>query len=212
MNTGVGGSLHTVSASAGLIRTIRSLGTGMAETVRDRLFGKTGLLSPFCAATSLTFGKLKDWKFEQIASPPLMRHIGRNLVKLAVGECNLTGAIPNAIGDHCVNLTWIYLASNPGITGRIPDNWSNLSKLQRIYLQRTGISGELPEYIGQLTKLEVIELHTTNLSGKIPKSWVNLTKLESIGLHDTKVVPPAGATRMQVETPTDCAKFLKLLM
>ena len=211
----------------------------MTESVRDQVLGKAGLLSPSCAVTSLTLGFIaafRGWTVEKIASTPLMRHIGQNLIKIALGGLGLTGPIPDSIGDYCVHLEWIYLSGNKGITGPIPENWSNLRKLRKIDLEATGISGpipvnlfsgatalrsielsrtqisgEIPPNIGQLTHLTRFIVMSAPLSGKIPKTMINLKKLQHLDLTNTGIIQPEGATTMLHKTPDACSMFLTLL-
>ena len=211
----------------------------MTETVRDQLFGKAGLMSPSCAVKSFTFDSLKSldsWEVAQITSPPLMRNIGPNLIKIALGFNNLTGNIPDAIGDHCVNVEWIFLADNPGITGPIPENWSNLRKLRKLHLYKTGISGPIPsslfmcatelrtvdfhdtqlsgpipDSIGQATKLQELWLYNTKVSGAIPTSITKLKQLQLLYLHSTGLTVPDGANKMWFRTSEDVINFFALI-
>ena len=229
----------TTRTSPGLIRTVRSVGTEMTESVRDQLFGKNGMLSPSCAVISLTLmqiAMLNSRPLDHTASPPLMQHIGENLVKLSLGQNELQGTIPDAIGEYCANLEWIFLAYNPGITGPIPENWSKLRKLRKMDMGGTSVSGPIPENlfngatalreidlsgtqitggipanIVQLTQLMDLRLFETKLSGDIPKGMINLKKLHYLDLDTTELTPPAGATGMSHFSLGECSAFLALL-
>ena len=213
----------------------------MSGALLDQLFGETGLLSPSCAAISLSlanFDSLASRKLQDMVSPALMRHIGPNLVKLSIR--GMTGFIPEAIGDNCVNLQIADFAGNPLLTGPIPENWDNLRKLQIVFLYDTGISGpipssffrsatelrrlnlsntnisgQIPESVGLLTKLKELRLDDTSISGRIPKTLAKLTNLTHLYLDGTQIEKPEGASKMWVdnneENPTAVADFLALL-
>ena len=230
---------HTASTCAGLVRTIRSMDIEMSESARDLLYSKNGLLSPSCAAISLTLSGVKamdSWTLAQAASPALMQHIGKFLIKLNLGGNALSGDIPDAIGVRCVNIEWIYLARSPRITGPIPANWSNLRKLRQVHLfdtavsgpipteffsgatalreidfSKTQLSGEIPSSIGQLTHLVDFRVYGSNVSGKIPTSMRNLKKMQRMFMGSTDLIIPEGAKGLNHSTPAACVAFLELL-
>lgn len=230
-------------STAGLIRTIRCVGAKVSESVRAKLFGEAGLLSPSCAAISIALSEIESMrglKMQEVASTALMRRIGQNLVKISLWNLDLTGCIPDAIGDNCVNIEFLHLGGNPRMTGCIPENWGNLHKLQTVCLWETGVSGPIPsnffsgatevrqmhffntnlsgpipDTIGQMKKLQHLRLDGTKLSGSIPVTLTELTQLTSINLDDTDLTVPEGATKMAVEnTPKDpnaVINFLSLI-
>ena len=223
----------------GLVRTIRSMDVEMSTSARDLLYSKNGLLSPSCAAISLTLCGVKamdSWTLAQAASPALMQHIGQFLIKLNLGGNALSGDIPDAIGDHCINIEWIYLARSPRITGSIPENWSKLRKLRQVHLfdtavsgsipaaffggatalreidfSKTQLSGEIPSSIGQLTHLIDFRLFGSKVSGKIPTSMRNLKHMQRIFMGDTDLIVPEGARGLDHSNAAACAAFLALL-
>eukprot|EP00173_Palmaria_palmata_P002102 Plantae.Rhodophyta-Palmaria_palmata.ctg22921.p1 GENE.Plantae.Rhodophyta-Palmaria_palmata.ctg22921~~Plantae.Rhodophyta-Palmaria_palmata.ctg22921.p1 ORF type:complete len:350 (-),score=24.81 Plantae.Rhodophyta-Palmaria_palmata.ctg22921:18-983(-) len=61
---------------------------------------------------------------------------------LDLSRNSFTGPIPEAYGDM-FNLEYLLLNANAGISGTVPDKFSQLIKLQAAYLDGTGLSGEL---------------------------------------------------------------------
>ncbi|GKV37443.1 hypothetical protein SLEP1_g45474 [Rubroshorea leprosula] len=79
------------------------------------------------------------------------------------------------------------------LSGSIPDNIEQLSKLVSIYLYDNQLSGSIPDSIGQLSKVKSINLSGNQLNGSIPDSIWQLSKLVNISLSDnnlTRKIPP----------------------
>ncbi|KAG1334608.1 LRR receptor kinase SERK2, partial [Cocos nucifera] len=74
--------------------------------------------------------------------------------------------------------------SFPGnnITGKIPEEFGNLSRLTDLNLENNHLCGEIPETLGKLTKLENMILSQNDLNGSIPDSLSNLANLSDISL------------------------------
>ena len=79
------------------------------------------------------------------------------------------------------------------LSGEIPRDLSNLTKLQKPRLDDNQLSGEIPPELGQLADLERLDLSRNELTGAIPPQLGNLTSLEYLVLHDNQLggeIPP----------------------
>ena len=67
-----------------------------------------------------------------------------------------------------------------GLTGPIPPQLGNQSRLERLYVRNNRLTGPIPSELGGLTSLVRLELHSNRLSGSIPGSFLQLTNLTDI--------------------------------
>ncbi|KAL5228397.1 hypothetical protein ABZP36_016662 [Zizania latifolia] len=94
------------------------------------------------------------------------------LQQLDISENLFRGQLPSSIANLSTTLQTLYLGNN-NITGRIPEDIGNLIGLETLSLGFTSFSGELPTSIGRLANLGEIGLYNTSLSGLIPSSVGN---------------------------------------
>ncbi|MEM8526180.1 MAG: HYR domain-containing protein [Bacteroidota bacterium] len=104
---------------------------------------------------------------------------------LTLEENNLTGILPNSIGD-LNQLEWLDLRKN-NISGSLPERITELSKLEILLLKKNNLTGSIPTSIGNLEKLKWLVLDENELSGEIPKSIGQLTRLENLGLSENNL-------------------------
>ncbi|TYI91989.1 hypothetical protein E1A91_D02G034700v1 [Gossypium mustelinum] len=80
---------------------------------------------------------------------------------------NLTGHIPPELGNlskiHSLNL------SHNKLTGVIPSSFSKLQHIESLDLSYNNLSGEIPNQLVELNSLEVFSVAYNNLSGSIPE-------------------------------------------
>ena len=94
----------------------------------------------------------------------------------------LTGNIPSEI----VNLTrleHLRLDLN-GLKGTIPSTLGSLTNLTSLYLSNNLLTGTIPPELGNLTHLEGLNLERNRLWGKLPRKLTALTHLRWFGLSD----------------------------
>lgn len=72
---------------------------------------------------------------------------------------------------------------NNNLTGFIPDEIGNLSKLHLLYLNNNSIGGTIPTSIGNLINLQILDLGLNNFNGQIPNSLSGLSVLADLGLY-----------------------------
>ena len=79
------------------------------------------------------------------------------------------------------------------LTGEIPPEIEELSKLKRLYLERNSISESIPAEIGKLQHLETLYLAYNDISGTIPPEIGQLGNLTTLLLQEnalTGTIPP----------------------
>ena len=103
------------------------------------------------------------------------------VTSLYLGRNQLSGSIPAELGN-LTKLEFMALDRNK-LSGPIPPELGNLTKLERLYLYNNELSGSIPTELGNLSKLDGLALSGNQLSGSIPSQLGNLTKLEALALQ-----------------------------
>ena len=78
-------------------------------------------------------------------------------------------------------VTVLYLRDNQ-LSGELPAELGNLSRLRELRLRDNRLSGEIPPELGNLSNLEVLSLVRNRLSGPIPPSLGNLATLKKLSI------------------------------
>jgi Leucine Rich Repeat len=73
---------------------------------------------------------------------------------------------------------------NNSLTGPVPDSIYNLTKLERLYLDRTELEGEIPTAIAQLTNLEQYRLYSSKFGGTLPAEVFALAQLVELNIRN----------------------------
>ena len=97
----------------------------------------------------------------------------------------LTGEIPMELGNLS-RLQWLVLSQNQ-LTGEIPAELENLSKLQDLSLGGNQLTGEIPTELGSLTNLQSLSLWGNELTGTIPSELGDLSNLQSLWLYGNQL-------------------------
>lgn len=109
------------------------------------------------------------------------------LQKLNLGGNNLRGDFPiNSVADLPKTLDGLTLQSNY-ISGIIPLEIGNLSKISMLYLDDNLFTGPIPSTLGQLRNLFVLSLSQNMFSGEIPPSIGNLNQLTELYLQENQL-------------------------
>ena len=102
------------------------------------------------------------------------------------GINQLTGAIPPELGN-LTKLEYLSLTRSQ-LTGAIPPELGNLARLNYLDLWENDLSGSIPPQLGNLTSLTVLSLRSNQLSGSIPPELGNLTNLGFLSLSGNQLI------------------------
>ena len=108
---------------------------------------------------------------------------------LRLGYNGVKGVIPSVLGD-LPNLTVLDFNGNWGLTGPIPEELFNLSRLRHLRLYRVGLAGPVPPEIGRLTELRELMLRRSGLGGPIPSEIGRLVNLEVLNMAQNDLTGP----------------------
>jgi len=108
-----------------------------------------------------------------------------NTTELNLYNNNLTGSIPSEIGN-LTRLTYLYLSNN-NLTGPIPSEIVNLTNLTYLDLSYNQHTDSIPPEISNLTNLTKLILENNQLTGSIPSEIGNLTNLGRLYLNDNEL-------------------------
>ncbi|KAK1435252.1 hypothetical protein QVD17_01013 [Tagetes erecta] len=99
-------------------------------------------------------------------------------------------------------LTIIDLSRN-NLTGKIPQELTNLSKLIALDLSMNALHGEIPPNIGEMKELLILDLSRNNLSGVIPSSMSKISFLDylDVSYNNLSGKIPSG-TQLQTFDPS----------
>ena len=106
------------------------------------------------------------------------------VVGLELYNNNLTGNIPTELGN-LTKLTRLNLARNQ-LTGTIPAALGKLTNLTTLYLWDNQLAGTVPAALGKLTNLKALWIPDNQLTGTVPEELTNLS-LTSFAIHDQTV-------------------------
>lgn len=101
---------------------------------------------------------------------------------LVLRNNNLTGSLPNEIGDLSELLTLDLSANNIG--GNIPTTIGNLSQLEVLFLWNNPLIGSIPTSISNLSNLHDLRLFNNQLTGGIPSTIGDLSNLSNLQIYN----------------------------
>ena len=89
---------------------------------------------------------------------------------------NLKGTLPSSLGKLS-ELNYFNLNGNRLLTGSIPPEFGNLTKLSSFILSQDALTGSIPPELGNLTNTEEFSLWSNSLTGSIPPELGNLANV-----------------------------------
>ncbi|KAK7316294.1 hypothetical protein VNO77_35222 [Canavalia gladiata] len=95
----------------------------------------------------------------------------------------LSGVIPQEIGDNCGRLEHLDLSCN-SIVQKIPASLGNCSRLRTLLLYSNVLEEGIPAELGKLEKLEVLDVSRNTLSGSVPRELGNCSELSVLVLSN----------------------------
>lgn len=113
---------------------------------------------------------------------------GNRVVELNLGDNNLTGRLPESIGNLTAlsKLTLFYNS----ITGPIPGSMGNLILIQSLFLSNNQLSGSIPSSLGNLKSVLYFTLNSNQLTGHIPTSLTSLPQVYTFNLSYNQLSGP----------------------
>uniref|UniRef100_M1BZN4 non-specific serine/threonine protein kinase n=1 Tax=Solanum tuberosum TaxID=4113 RepID=M1BZN4_SOLTU len=103
------------------------------------------------------------------------------LKTVQIGGNQFNGSLPKSLGSGNWSFSLEYfIATNSGITGKIPTNISNFRNLEWLSLGENKLIGSIPPDLGNLKNLQKFYLQINNLDGIIPTSLCNMESLYQV--------------------------------
>ena len=112
---------------------------------------------------------------------------GGHVTKIELKNNNLTGTIATQIGDLSAGLEILMLAQN-SLSGTIPVELWNLTKLRGLYLYGNSLTGGLSSQVGNLVNLTALDINGNQLGGAIPDTLWTLTNLNWLYIQNCSFV------------------------
>ena len=106
------------------------------------------------------------------------------LTSLRIAGNNITGGIPLEIGDF-TRLQLLDLSSNQ-LVGELPMEFGKLTSLQKLMLNGNKLSGGVPLDLGSFANLEYLDLSANRFGKSIPANIGNLLKLHYLNMSNNK--------------------------
>ncbi|CAN4076385.1 unnamed protein product [Withania somnifera] len=110
------------------------------------------------------------------------------LKTVQIGVNHFNGSLPKSLGSGNWSFSVEYfIATNSGITGKIPTNIRNLTNLEWLGLGENKLRGSIPPELGNLRNVQRFILENNNLDGIIPTSLCNMENLYQIILSKNQL-------------------------
>nr|GMD18665.1 MDIS1-interacting receptor like kinase 2-like [Ipomoea batatas] len=129
-----------------------------------------------------SFPMLRHFSFYggELVSFPDFILCSRNLTYLDLSGIHLNGSIPEPLFTNLEKLEYLYLSNN-SFSGPLSPNINNLSNLKDLILSQNQFQGEIPYSIGQLKDLQFLDI-SQNLLNEIPYSIGQLKDLQFLDI------------------------------
>ena len=188
--------------STGLVATvdygtveITATSDSLADTARVEIVFKLGNREALDSIYRLTGGENWTDTTNWLSDKPLGEWYGvetsdsGEVVGLALGKNNLTGAIPNVLAE-LDSLVSLDLSGN-ALAGTIPRNLRELRQLRDLLLNGNALEGLLTRSLGFMAGLRYLDIRDNRLSGVVPREFSRL-ELDTLYAAGSGVcVPPS---------------------
>ena len=108
--------------------------------------------------------------------------------------------------EGSVEIVEIDLSFN-NLTGKLPNEISDLTSLRVLNLAFNKLEGELPKTLTDLTNLETLQLFSNNFSGALPKDIGRMENLKTLELYNQRRVKQE---QMNLSLHLMAAQFLSI--
>lgn len=145
----------------------------------------------FSGPVPMNLGKIQQLQFISLQINQLTGELSfltslsncKYLKTVQIGDNQFNGSLTKSLGSRNWSFSLEYfIATNSGITGKIPINISNLRNLEWLSLGDNKLIGSIPPDLGNLRNLQRFRLEKNNLDGIIPTSLCNMENLYIIDL------------------------------
>ena len=107
------------------------------------------------------------------------------VTRLDLPNNGLSGELPPQLGDLS-RLQGLLLNDNQ-LRGGIPPELGNLSDVKVLLLNNNNLRGEIPPELGDMDQMEELFLQNNNLSGEIPGELGQLSNLEQLNIFNNRL-------------------------
>eukprot|EP00592_Proboscia_alata_P002286 CAMPEP_0194367408 /NCGR_PEP_ID=MMETSP0174-20130528/15479_1 /TAXON_ID=216777 /ORGANISM="Proboscia alata, Strain PI-D3" /LENGTH=806 /DNA_ID=CAMNT_0039143119 /DNA_START=77 /DNA_END=2497 /DNA_ORIENTATION=- len=135
-------------------------------------------------------------------SIPSELHALKSLDTLDLSYNFISSTIPPSIST-LTKLKNLYLGGEGAITGTIPTQLGELSRLEELFIFDTLVTGAIPSTLGNLENLEGLGLYANGLSSSIPTELGNLAKLHVLYLDENDLTGDIPASLGQLKVLSD---------
>ncbi|KAJ8429941.1 hypothetical protein Cgig2_017991 [Carnegiea gigantea] len=118
------------------------------------------------------------------------------VITITLSSMNLTGELTGDLASLS-ELEILDLSSNKGLTGSLPSNIGQLSKLTTLILYNCDFSGSIPDSVGSLKQLVHLSLYSNRFIGPVPASIGDLKNLYWLDLSNNQLtgsIPVSNGT------------------
>jgi len=134
-----------------------------------------------------------NWNVTLVSAPPYdslsqwygLTVLDGHVIEIDLSKNGLSGTLPSELGQ-LTRLQVLDLQEN-NLSGSIGPWIQSMTSLTKLRLQQNLLSGPIPEEIGYLIRLEYLNLRSNQLGGSIPESLGQLTQLKGMWLHNNSL-------------------------
>ena len=172
-----------------LLASIGTMSLAFDGRAQNLAGDRQALVALYNATDGATWANNDNW----LSDEPLDAWYGVSVsdgrvAQLDIEANQLTGPIPPELGDLS-RLTWLNLARNQ-LTGPIPPELGDLYSLTLLYLHGNQLTGPIPRELGDLSSLRTLILARNQLTGPIPPQLGDLSRLTQLEFAFNQLTGP----------------------